>query len=155
MGFCLGAYIAGPSIFGPGIGFDLLPKGVSTGSEIQQNDSQVDTGEDTVIQVDWTFGPGNTTDGTWVYFQEGAFVKGLDERNGRILGRYTESCDVAASVTKFGKGTVGLVGFHPEADQSWCTYFPALWLYPLTNRQTRMRTSRILTVSASRLGTIS
>jgi glutamine amidotransferase-like uncharacterized protein len=145
MGFCLGAYLAGPSVFGSDTGFGLLPKGVSTGSEIQQNDSQVDTAEDTVIRVDWTFSSDSTTNGTWVYFQEGAFVKGLDGHNGKVLGRYTESGDVAASVTKYGRGTVGLVGFHPEADESWCMSFLDRLLFLLTMRQTTTRSSRILT----------
>lgn len=115
LGFCLGAYLAGP-----GYGFDLLPHGVTVGSEIGQRNSQVTTDKDIVLQVDWTFQDGKTETNRWLYFQEGAFVKGLDGRNGAVLARYSKSRDVAASVTTRGKGSVGLAGPHPEADESWC-----------------------------------
>jgi glutamine amidotransferase-like uncharacterized protein len=114
LGFCLGAYLAGP-----GYGFDLLPRGVTVGSEIEQRNSQVSNDDDTVIQVDWTFQHGKTQTNRWLYFQEGAFIKGLDG-NAVVLARYSKSRDVAASVTTRGKGSVGLVGPHPEADKSWC-----------------------------------
>lgn len=128
LGFCLGAYMAGP-----GYGFDLLPRGVTVGSEIEQRNSQVTKDDDTVIQVDWTFQDGKTEPNRWLYFQEGAFIKGLDGRNGAVLARYSKSRDVAASVTIRGKGSVGLVGPHPEADESWCKSLsndcvPADWL---------------------------
>ncbi|KAH7020861.1 uncharacterized protein B0I36DRAFT_353601 [Microdochium trichocladiopsis] len=51
---------------------------------------------------------------------------------GRVLGRYSANGDVAAAVLPFGKGWVGLVGPHPEADQSWfCAKSPTL--HTLTN----------------------
>lgn len=108
---------------GPGYGFDLLPRGVSVGSEIDQRHSQISSDKDTVIQVDWTFQSGKTEKARWLYFQEGAFVRGLDGENGKILARYSKSKDVAASVTSRGKGAVGLVGPHPEADELWCKCF--------------------------------
>ena len=40
--------------------------------------------------------------------------------NTQILGRYSGSGDIAASLTPFGKGWVGAVGPHPEADRTWC-----------------------------------
>lgn len=105
---------------GPGYGFDLLPRGVTVGSEIEQRNSQVTKDDDTVIQVDWSFQDGQIATNRWLYFQEGAFVKGLNGRNGAVLARYSKSRDVAAAVTIRGKGSVGLVGPHPEADESWC-----------------------------------
>lgn len=80
--------------------------------------------DDTIIQVDWTFKSGTTQKGRWVYFQEGTLidVEKIPNGQGRILARYSKSGDVAASVTKYGKGWVGLVGPHPEADEQWCEY---------------------------------
>ncbi|KAI1038206.1 hypothetical protein LB503_012121 [Fusarium chuoi] len=38
---------------------------------------------------------------------------------GKIVGRYSANGDVAASIIPYGKGSVGLVGPHPEADHTW------------------------------------
>lgn len=116
LGFCLGAYLAGPSN-----GYNLLPKGVKTAREVEQEGSQVDGEEDTVIQVDWTFASGQTEKKRWAYFQDGVVIQGLDLKGpGRIVGRYSSDGTVAASITPYGKGWVGLVGPHPEADKDWC-----------------------------------
>ncbi|KAM5381878.1 hypothetical protein ACJZ2D_002868 [Fusarium nematophilum] len=119
LGFCLGAYLAGHSP-----GFGLLPHGSDTDSECEQPESQVTSDEDTVIQVDWTFVSGKTEKNRWLYFQEGPLITGLDEMlrdasRGRILARYSKSGDIAAAVTPYGNGWVGLVGPHPEATQDW------------------------------------
>ncbi|KAF5011291.1 hypothetical protein FDECE_2591 [Fusarium decemcellulare] len=120
LGFCLGAYLAGTSP-----GYDLLPEGGDVDSERSQPDAQVTSEEDTVIQVDWTFVSGQTEKNKWLYFQDGAVITGLDEdklkrdHEGRILAKYSKNGDVAASVTKYGKGWVGLVGPHPEATEEW------------------------------------
>lgn len=117
LGFCLGAYLAG---YTPG--FKLLPKGADVDSECEQPDSQVTTDEDTMIQVDWTFTSGKTEKNKWLYFQDGPFIDGLKDQES-VIARYSKSGNVAASVTRYGKGRVGLVGPHPEADEEWCKYF--------------------------------
>ncbi|KAF9771358.1 hypothetical protein IL306_011017 [Fusarium sp. DS 682] len=115
LGFCLGAYLAGPKN-----GYNLLPKGVDTEQEIERRGAQVKGEEDTVINVDWTFGSGKTEDKRWLYFQDGVVIRGMDgSKPGKVVGRYSANGDVAASITPYGKGWVGLVGPHPEADQTW------------------------------------
>ncbi|RGP67661.1 biotin ligase [Fusarium sporotrichioides] len=115
LGFCLGAYLAGPND-----GYDLLPRGVETDQEIESRGAQVKDEDDTVIQVDWAFGSGKTDKKRWVYFQDGVVIKGLDAKTpGHVIGRYSSNSDVAASVTPYGKGWVGLIGPHPEADKTW------------------------------------
>ncbi|KAI5455603.1 hypothetical protein BGZ63DRAFT_397996 [Mariannaea sp. PMI_226] len=118
LGFCLGAYLAGHSP-----GFQLLPHGIDVDSEIEQPKSQVKSAKDTVTQVDWRFttGPnaGQTQNSRWLYFQEGAVVTGLNRSDERVLARYSSNGDVAATLTPFGKGWVGLVGPHPEATKDW------------------------------------
>ncbi|KAJ4325185.1 hypothetical protein N0V84_003567 [Fusarium piperis] len=120
LGFCFGAYLAGDSP-----GFGLLPRGSNTDAETSQDNAQVTSSKDTVIEVDWTFVSGKTEKKRWMYFQEGAAITGLEEKrlrddsSGRILARYSQNGDVAASVTRYGKGWVGLVGPHPEANDEW------------------------------------
>lgn len=121
VGFCLGAYLAGRDP-----GFGILPKGVDADTEISQNDAEVDDERNTVIRVDWTFSNGDkegkTEKGRWLYFQDGASIEGQvdDKKKGKVLGRYSESGDVAAYVSGYGKGVVGVVGPHPEATKDWC-----------------------------------
>ncbi|KID85300.1 biotin protein ligase [Metarhizium guizhouense ARSEF 977] len=119
VGFCLGAYLAGHTP-----GFGLLPRGADTDAENEQEGAQVTTDADAIVQVDWRFatGPqaGRTAAGRWLYFQEGAVIRGLRESETAIvLGRYSQGGRVAASLTKYGEGWVGLVGPHPEATLEW------------------------------------
>ncbi|KAL3588213.1 hypothetical protein FPOAC2_14112 [Fusarium poae] len=116
MGFCLGAYLAGKS------SLKLLPRGIDVKSEILRDNAQVDNDIDTTIQVDWKFNATASspkTENRWMYFQEGVTLLGFQKSDPRVIGRYTSNKDVAASVTPYGKGFVGLVGPHPEADESW------------------------------------
>ena len=108
-------------------GFDMLPKGVLADQECTQKDAQVKDEHDTKIQVDWTFSTGfeaGKTQRRWLYFQDGATIKfsgdSSDLKDGKILGTYSSNGDVAASLTPFGKGWVGIVGPHPEATKDWC-----------------------------------
>lgn len=91
---------------------------------MDQPGAQVKNETDTVIQVNWNFqtGPkqGEVEDGRWLYFQDGAVIKLASNASALVLGRFSSNDDVAASVTPFGEGWVGLVGPHPEADESWC-----------------------------------
>lgn len=120
IGFCLGAYLAGHDP-----GFDLLSPKDDADEEVSQPGAQVtDDEEDTVIQIDWTFttGPrkGQTEHKRWLYFQDGAMFDVAKGSKAQVLGRYSSNGDVAAMLTSFGAGWVGLVGPHPEADESWC-----------------------------------
>jgi len=118
MGFCLGAYLAGKSAL------NLVPSGIDVGSEIERDNAQADTDKDTTIQVDWNFNASTSNSklemARWVYFQEGATMLGFKASDPRVIARYSTNKDVAASVTPYGKGFVGLVGPHPEAYELWC-----------------------------------
>ena len=120
LGFCLGAYLAGHTP-----GFGLLPRKADTDAEVSLKNAQVTTDEDTVIQIDWTYASGSKSGTTirnrWIYFQEGAVIRGIkDDPDTFILARYSRSGRVAASVNKYGDGWVGVIGPHPEATQEWC-----------------------------------
>lgn len=120
LGFCLGAYLAGPTK-----GFDLLSEGVRVTREIKRPHSQVRSMKDTVIQVDWSFTTGKNRGTTerkrWLYFQDGAAFILPNGSLTTVLARYSHNRDVASTLNPFGKGWVANVGPHPEADQSWCT----------------------------------
>lgn len=123
LGFCLGAYLAGHDP-----GFDLLTPDDDADEEVTQPGAQVtDADEDTVIQVDWKFttGPkkGLTEHKRWLYFQDGAVFDLAKRSKAHVLARYSNNGDTAAMLTSFGHGWVGLVGPHPEADESWCKHF--------------------------------
>lgn len=135
LGFCLGAYVAGHDP-----GFDLLDSEDDCDQEITQPGSQVHNERDTVIQVDWTFSSGlkdgKTDCRRWLYFQDGAVVKLSSNSTARVLAKYSGDGDVAATVSAFGKGWVGLVGPHPEADQSWCRSWNRSFSRALEHRRT-------------------
>lgn len=107
LGFCLGAYLAGADP-----GFDLVPETVhrylgTEGSEVQDTD-------DTVVEVDWR------GERRHMFFQDGPEFTGdwVTAPGTTVLARYRTGT-VAAAVTGYGAGRVGLVGPHPEADESW------------------------------------
>lgn len=130
IGMCLGAYLAGAGTdFAQGEGFDLLPGHAETGEETDQDGAQVtDPDANTVISVDYTWGTGpkagQTVKNRDMYFQDGAVIELSDDADAKVLGRYSSNGDVAISVSKYGKGVVGVSGVHLEADQSWCKFFP-------------------------------
>jgi len=121
LGFCLGAFLAGPDT-----GFGLIPEGDKAAREIERPNAQVDDIDDTVIQVDWTFSAGKKQGTTererWLYFQDGAAFVLSDHSPTTVLARYSQNGDVASALNAFGQGWVANVGPHPEADQSWCTF---------------------------------
>lgn len=111
-------------------GYELLPKGTMTTEECEEPGAQVKNRKNTMIQVDWTFAAGpdaGKESKRWLFFQDGAAMvfKGdaATANGGKILGRYASNDDIAATVTPYGKGSVGVVGPHPEATKDWCRSF--------------------------------
>lgn len=121
LGFCLGAYLAGHDP-----GFGLLSQNGNATQEIEEPGSQVENEDDTIIQIDWRFstGPkkGKTELKRWMYFQDGPALTLTANSSAIVLGRYSSNGDVAALLSSFGKGWVGCVGPHPEANQKWCKF---------------------------------
>jgi glutamine amidotransferase-like uncharacterized protein len=120
LGFCLGAYLCGRTP-----GFRILPKGADADSECEQPGAQVSDDADSITQIDWTWASGRnagqTSRNQWVYFQEGPCLTDFKEgEDAYVLARYSKGGRVAATLSAFGRGWVGCVGPHPEADQDWC-----------------------------------
>lgn len=101
LGICMGAYLAGSE------GFGFFSESVE--GEVGVPDFPVEDGTDDVVAVTW----GDTL--RWTYFQEGAR---LPAAGAEVYARY-ETGDLAAACYRFGDGSVGLIGPHPEADATW------------------------------------
>ena len=106
LGFCLGAYLAGAD---PGFG---LLSGVGVEGYIYSSEARVRDPDDTVVGVAWRGRPRH------MYFQDGALFRPRAGASATVLATY-DTGGVAAIVTGYGTGWVGLVGPHPEADASW------------------------------------
>lgn len=105
LGFCLGGYLAGASP-----GFDLLPG--DTDRYVRSEGAHLRSTRDTVLAVTWR---GVRHD---LYFEDGPLFKLKTGAPATILATYPTGA-VAAAVTPYGQGRVGVVGPHPEADRSW------------------------------------
>lgn len=107
VGFCLGGYLAGATP-----GFGLLPG--DTDAYVASSDATVTTDEDTLVEVRWR------EQRRFMYFQDGPhFVLDDDpQRDVEVLATYPNAT-IAALVTTFGAGRVGVVGPHPEATLDW------------------------------------
>ena len=105
LGFCLGGYLAGATP-----GFDLLPG--DTDRWIDRPGASVRHDGDDLVRLSWR-GRDRT-----VFFQDGPHFVLDPHRHADVLGRYPDGA-VAAVVTAFGAGRVGVVGPHPEAGPDW------------------------------------
>jgi len=105
LGFCMGAFLADDP------GFDLIEG--RTLAYTERPHAKVKNDEDTVTPVIWR---GKKR---LMYFQSGAAIQyKSSEKSAEVLARYPNG-DIAAAVSDFGRGRVGIVGPHPEADKSW------------------------------------
>ncbi|CAF1180766.1 unnamed protein product [Adineta steineri] len=108
LGICLGGYLAGTEP-----GFDLLPGKGQTDQYITSKGAVVTSEIDTVVPLLWR---GKLRH---VYFQDGTrFDLDRTAAPTEILATYTNG-KIAAAVQDLGKGRIGMVGPHPEADKEW------------------------------------
>ncbi|MFE4539230.1 hypothetical protein ACFRKB_29905 [Streptomyces scopuliridis] len=107
LGFCLGGYLAGATP-----GFGLLPG--DTDQYISSAGSTVHDENDTLVEVRWRGRPRT------VFFQDGPLFLLDRGADATVLATYPNGT-VAALVTPFGAGRVGVVGPHPEATGDWYT----------------------------------
>jgi glutamine amidotransferase-like uncharacterized protein len=107
LGFCLGGYLAGATP-----GFKLLPG--DTDQYITSRGSTVDSDRDTLVRVSWR-GQRRT-----LFFQDGPRFCLRPGADATVVATYPNQT-IAALVTRFGSGRVGVVGPHPEATDDWFT----------------------------------
>lgn len=104
LGFCLGAYLAAEP------GFGLIDGQVD--QYINTAGASVDSTDDTVVEVRWRDRVRH------MYFQDGPIFRLRSGAPATVLATY-DNGEPAAVITTYGAGRVGLVGPHPEADESW------------------------------------
>ncbi|KAA0017040.1 hypothetical protein FOY51_25565 [Antrihabitans cavernicola] len=107
LGFCLGAYLAGPTS-----GFGLVPGDIER--YIDSDNATVHNTDDTVIAIRWRNQPRH------MFFQDGPTFPNTTPATTAVPARYDNDLP-AAVITTYGTGRVGLVGPHPEADPTWYT----------------------------------
>jgi glutamine amidotransferase-like uncharacterized protein len=105
LGFCLGAYLAGSDP-----GFGLLPGTVYR--YIDSPEATVSSAEYTTVETIW----GEDTEE--MYFQDGPAFELRPNAPAKVLATYS-SGETAAVIASYGRGRVGVVGPHPEADLTW------------------------------------
>lgn len=105
LGFCLGGYLAGATP-----GFALLPG--DTNSYIDSRGATVSSSDDTIVAVKWR------GKARHMYFQDGPIFQLKSGSSATVLATYPTGA-VAALATPYGRGRVGVVGPHPEADNTW------------------------------------
>lgn len=111
LGFCLGGYLAGHTP-----GFDLFPGDAD--QYIASESVEIPDTESTVVDIDWH------DRRTALYFQDGPYFwldrhyRDYYDNDAVILGRYRNG-EIAALAIDYGNGRVGVVGPHPEADETW------------------------------------
>lgn len=110
LGLCLGAYLTGE--FGEGeeaVGWRWLG-GVGAYAGPWQGDVM-----EALVETTWD--RAGSPERRWMYFSEGTRF-GAAPPGSAVLARYVNG-DVAALVSPVGRGAVGVVGPHPEADADW------------------------------------
>ena len=106
LGFCMGGYLAGATP-----GYDLLPG--DTNEFTTSPGASVKTTGNTTVKVYWRNQPRT------LFFQDGPyFILDHSSPGVVVLARYTNG-EIAALVTPFGHGMVGVTGPHPEATDEW------------------------------------
>ncbi|MCP9946622.1 BPL-N domain-containing protein [Streptomyces somaliensis] len=105
LGICMGAYLAGDDP-----GFGLLPG--STDQYTTSPGASVHDARDAVVVVTWR------SRRRHMYFQDGPLFLLEEGADASVIATY-DNGTAAAVVAPYGKGRVGVVGPHPEADASW------------------------------------
>ncbi len=105
LGICMGGFLAEPGHF------NVFPGRVD--EYYSSPGASVTTADPAVIPVIWR----GTTRA--MYFQDGGFMIPRRKATGiTVLARYTNGT-IAALVSRYGRGKVGLCGPHPEAPPEW------------------------------------
>jgi len=112
LGICMGAYWAGPGYF------DLVP-GLEIAQYIKSPGAEIRRSYMTTARAGWVGGNGVTTSEN-MFFWDGPVMNEV----GEVVARYQNG-----GVMALRHGRVGLIGCHPESQQSWYEkkYMRARW----------------------------
>jgi glutamine amidotransferase-like uncharacterized protein len=121
LGICMGAYFADKRYF------DILSKSTRAVQYAKRTGSTIKHEKHAIVTLDWEHEEKN------IYFHDGtAFVPSLfhSKINGDVVAKYKNG-DAAALIQTYGKGKVGVIGPHPEAQKWWFYVQPKIktrWL---------------------------
>ncbi len=119
LGVCLGAFLAAKSMID-------VPGGGAPGLDLYDGRvfNHADNKDAKIIDVNWR---GNHR---WMYFQDGPHFTLTHPETADIWAYYTDGePQIAAFQAPLGKGRVGLIGPHAEADKEWWNEDPSHVLY--------------------------
>lgn len=105
LGICMGGYLAGRAP-----GFGLLPG--DSDEYITAVGATVRTDGDAMVTVSWR------GQSRHLYFQDGPYFRLRPNCGATVLATYPNGL-AAAVVARYGRGSVGVSGPHPEAPASW------------------------------------
>jgi len=105
LGICMGGYLAGRDP-----GFGLLPG--DSDEYITAAGATVRTDGDAMVTVSWRGQPRH------LYFRDGPYFRLRPNYGATVLATYSNGL-AAAVVARYGRGSVGVSGPHPEAPASW------------------------------------
>ena len=113
-GVCLGGFIAGSKIINTPTPVPVLPDGLDLfKGKVHNHSKTIEARIETILWTD----PNQQSISRFMYFQDGPHFT-LKDPKAVIWARYSDG-SIAAFQTPLGLGRVGLIGIHPEADQSW------------------------------------
>jgi glutamine amidotransferase-like uncharacterized protein len=105
LGICMGAYFAGDEYF------DILSEKTNADRYVEMKDASVKHDKHAVVSVSWKGRPVN------LYFHDGTVFTG-DNLVGEVVATYDNGA-AAALIQNSGRGRIGVIGPHPEAQKWW------------------------------------
>jgi glutamine amidotransferase-like uncharacterized protein len=105
LGICMGAYFAGDEYF------NILSEKTNADRYVEMKDASVKHDKHAVVSVTWK---GKQID---LYFHDGTVFTG-DKLIGEIVATYSNGA-AAALIQSSGRGKIGVIGPHPEAQKWW------------------------------------
>lgn len=108
LGVCMGAYFTGSHYF------NLLDSKIKYTQYIKRPNSTVNKTTPSIVKVDWL---GEEKE---IYFHDGvAFSFKKEPLNTVKIYATYKNGDIAAMIQPYGKGKIGVIGPHPEAQKWW------------------------------------
>ena len=131
LGVCLGSFLAAPLIINTPSPTSTLPSGLDLFKGRVFNHSE--TKEARIEPILWRPGTPNSSI-RMMYFQDGPHFT-LNDPRAVIWAQYQDG-SIAAFQAPLGRGRVGLLGPHPEADETWWNEDPGHPLYDPDGKDT-------------------
>lgn len=126
VGICMGAFLAGVfDLSGNNSGgFNLLTEsGSYSDSYIETEGAEIKTEKEAALDITWN---GKVHK---IFFQNGPYFSEPTNSNTKIIAKYKNG-EIAALITNYKSGKIGVIGPHPEASDDWVCQWK---IKPVTN----------------------